>query len=257
MNKVFQTFDEAVADIPDGASIGMDSWAIAVTPQNLIHALRRKGVKDLTIVTHCLIPVIWPEDKAVSPSVLLPQVKKVITSVVGIQQLGAGAFLQEHIERGLEVELTSTGTLSSRLYAGAARLAGFYNPVGVGTVLEEGKEKRVFDGMEYLLEKPIRVDYAFITAHKADGMGNLVYQGICRGDHPMMAMAADVTIAEVDRIVETGELDSESIVTPGIFVDRIVEIPESGYGTARKLKDLITALAEIEDAKRLMFREGR
>jgi 3-oxoacid CoA-transferase A subunit len=143
--------------------------------------------------------------------------------------------------------------MTSRLYAGAACLGGFYNPVGVGTIIEQGKEKRVIDGREYILEKPIKPDYAFIRGHKADRLGNLIYKGIFRGDQPVMAMAAKFTIAEVDEIVEPGEIDAENVVTPGIFVDRIVEIPEHGLGTDRKLKEVIYELYEIEPARKLMW----
>ena len=253
INKLYPSFDEAVADIPDGASIGMDSWAIAATPQNLIAALKRKGVKDLTIATHCFIPMIFGEDKAVMPAVLLPQMKKLITPVVGIRHLGGAEFVQEYKDRGLEVEQTTIGTLSLRLHAGAARLGAFYNPVGVGTIVEEGKEKRVFDGREYILEKPIRLDYAFISAHKADRLGNLVYKGVFRGDGPVMAMAADFTIAEVDEVVEVGELDAEQIITAGVFVDRVVKIPEDGLATSRKFTELIHELHQIGPARKLMF----
>jgi len=256
LNKVLSSFDEAVADIPDGATIGIDSWGISATPQNLIAALRRKGVKDLTIVTHCFIPMIFPEEQAIMPSVLLPQMKKLIAAVVGIQYLGAGAFVKEYVEKGLEVELNTMGTLSSRLYAGAARLGGFYNPVGIGTVIEKGKEKRVIDGKEYIFEKPIKPDYAFILAHKADILGNLVYRGIHRGDHPVMAMASKLTIVEVDEVVEVGEIDAEHVVTPGIFVDRIVKIPQDGFGTSHRLRELIRTLGEIEASRKMMFREA-
>jgi 3-oxoacid CoA-transferase subunit A len=253
LNKVFSSFDEAVADIPDGACIGMDSWGIAATPQNLIAALKRRGTKDLTVVTHCFIPMIFSEDKATMPAVLLPQMKKLITPVVGIRHLGGGSFVQEYVEKGLEVDQTTIGTMTSRLYAGAARLGGIYNPIGVGTIVEEGKEKRVIDGREYILERPIRLDYAFVSAHKADRLGNLVYKGVFRGDGPVMAMAADFTIVEVDEVVEVGEIDAEHIITAGIFVDRIVEIPEDGLATARKLKEMIYELHSIEPARKLMF----
>jgi len=253
INKIVGSFDEAVADIPDGAVIGMDSWAIAATPQNLIAALKRKGVRDITVVTHCFIPMIFGEDKAVMPAVLLPQMKKLITPVVGIRHLGGVAFVQEYIDKGLEVDQTTIGTLSYRLFAGAARFGGFYNPVGVGTIVEEGKEKRVIDGEEYILEKPVRLDYAFVSAHKADRLGNLVYKGVFRGDGPVMAMGAKVTIAEVDEIVEVGEIDAECVITAGIFVDRVVEIPEDGLATKKRLSELIEELHNIEPARKLMF----
>ena len=255
LKKLFSSFDEAVADIPNGASIAMDSWAIAATAQNLIAAIKRKGVKDLTVITHCFIPMIFSEDKAVMPSVLLPQMKKLIAPVVGIPHLGGAEFVREYVEKGLVVEPTSIGTLSSRLYAGAAGLGGIYNPVGIGTLLEKGKEKRTIDGREYILEKPIKPDYAFIRGHKADKLGNLVYKGIFRGDQPAMAMAAKFVIAEVDEIVEVGGIDAEHVITPGIFVDRVVQIPEDGLGTSQKLRELTYELHSIEPARKLMFGE--
>ena len=256
-NKVFAGFDEAVADIPDGASIAMDSWGIPGTAQNLIAALRRKGVKDLCLITHNFIPTIYSEEDALLPSALLPQVKKLITAVVGFPQMGAGAFIKEYVEKGLEVELTSHGILASRLYAGAAGLGGIYNPVGVGTILEERKEKRVIDGKEYILQKPIRPDYAFVVAHQADKMGNLVYLGVFRADQPVMAMAARVTIVEAEEIVEVGEIDPDRVMTPSVFVDRIVEIPEKGYGTAQKRKELVYKLGEIEIVRKMLFDQPR
>ncbi len=255
VNKLYSSFDEAVADIPDGASINMEAWGVAAVPNNLIAAIRRKGTKDLTIITACFIPQVMPEDAFNFPTVLLPQMKKLITGVVGIQRLGAGSFVKEYVERGLEVEVTSFGGFASRLYAGAVGLGGIYDPVGVGTIVEEGKEKRVIDGKEYIFQKPIRADYAFIMAYKADKLGNLVYRGVYRGNQPLMAMAADVTIVEVeDEIVEPGEIDPEHVVTPGIFVDRIVKIPEGGLGSPQKQKETIYKITEIEDARKLMFR---
>jgi len=253
-NKVFAGFDEAVADIPDGSSIAIESWGVPGTAQNLIAALRRKGVKGLTLITHNFIPSIFSEEEALLPVALLPQMKKLIAAVVGIPQLGAGAFVKEYVEKGLEVELTSHGTLASRLYAGAAGLGGIYNPVGVGTILEEGKEKRVIEGKEYILEKPIRPDYAFIVAQRADKLGNLVYLGTFRVNQPVMAMAAKVTIVEANEIVEVGEIDPEHVVTPGIFVDRIVQIPPGGLGTPQKSKELVYRLGEIEIARKMLFR---
>ena len=221
-NKIFASFDEAVSDIPDGATIAIESWGIPACAQNLVAAVKRKGTKDITLVTHNFIPIVLGEEETCFASVLLPQLRKLITPVVGIQQLGAGAFVKEYIEKGLEVELSTHGTMAARLYAGAARLGGFYNPVGVGTVIGEGKETRVIDGKEYIFEKPIQLDYAFVRAHKADRLGNLVFKGIFRGDQPLMVMAARVTIAEVDEIVELGALEPEAIITPGVYVQRIV-----------------------------------
>jgi 3-oxoacid CoA-transferase subunit A len=255
-NKVVDSFDEAVADIPDGSSICMESWGIASVPNNLIAALKRQGAKDLTLITASFVPQVMPETAFNFPTQLLPQTRKLVAGVVGIARLGAGAFVKEYVEKGLEIELTTFGTLATRLYAGAVGLGGIYEPIGVGTVLEEGKEKRVIDGAEYIFEKPIRADYAFILAYRADRMGNLVYKGIYRGNQPAMAMAAKVTIVEVeDAIVEPGEIDPEHVVTPGIFVDRLVKIPEDGLGTLSKQKETIRMLGEIEEARKLMFRK--
>jgi len=253
INKVFSSFDEAVADIPDGASIAIECWGYPATPQNLIAALKRKGAKDLTVITHTFIPMVWDEEDAVLPSLLLPQLKKLIASIVGIMNLGAGDFIKEYVEKGLEVEIMGHGTLAQRLYAGAAGLGGIYDPVGVGTPLEAGKEKRVIKGKEYLFQEPIKPDYAFICAHKADKLGNLVFKGGYRGDQPMMAMAAKTTIVEADKIVEVGEIDPEHVVTPGAFVDRIVEIPEDGYGTPEKGAKLISMLTQISSVRDLLF----
>ena len=253
INKVFSNFDEAVADIPDGASIAIECWGYPATPQNLIAALKRKGSKDLTVITHTFIPMDWPEEDAVLPSLLLPQMKKLITSIAGIMNLGAGAFLQEYVQKGMEVEIAGHGTLAARLQAGALGLGGIYDPIGIGTLLEEGKEKRVIKGKEYLFQEPIKPDYAFICAHKADKLGNLVFKGGYRGDQPAMAMAARTTIVETDKIVEVGEIDPEHVVLPGAFVDHIVEIPESGYGTPEKGAKLINLLTQIGSVRDLLF----
>lgn len=254
-NKVFASFDEAVADIPDRASIATECWGAACLAQNLIAATKKKGVKDITLITHNFLPLpFFTEEEIANLTSLLPQLKKIITPVIGLQILGAGAFVKEYVEKGLEVEFTSHGTLASRLYAGAAGLGGIYNPIGIGTILEKGKEKRVIDGKEYILEMPIRPDYAFIRAYKADKLGNMIYWGIYRADQPVMAMAAKTTIAEVDEIVEVGEIDPEQVVTPGIFVDRIVKVPEGGLGSTEQMKGLLRKLGEIELVRKILFR---
>jgi 3-oxoacid CoA-transferase len=257
LNKVFPSFDAAVADIPDGASIVMECWGVSATPQNLIAATKRQGARDLAIITHNFVPLpLGSEDEVTMPPVLLPQMKRLTSAVVGFQQLGAGAFVKEYVERGLEVELSTHGTLASRLYAGAAGLGGFFNPVGVGTILAQGKEHRTIDGREYTFEEPIRADYAFIRGHKADRLGNIVYQGTFRADQPVMAMAARVTIAEVDEIVEVGEIDPEHVATPGIFVDRVVQIPPDGLGTIERKRELINRLGDFEMSRKMLFRQA-
>ena len=255
LNKIYGTFDEAVADIPDGASIAVECWGIPGTAQNLIAAVKRKSINNLTVITHNFFPMIgFSEEEATTPTALLPQLKKLITTVVGVRQLGAGEFVKEYIERGLEVELSTHGTLASRLYAGAAGLGGFFNPVGVGTILAEGKERRIIGDKEYIFEGPIKPDYAFIRGYKADRLGNLIYQGTYRTDQPVMAMAAGVTIAEVEEIVKVGEIDPEHVVTPGAFVDRIVKIPEDGLGTRRKRREMINKFGSIDIARKMLFR---
>jgi 3-oxoacid CoA-transferase A subunit len=254
-NKIYNSFDDAVADIEDGASIAIECWGTTALSQNLVAALKKNGAKDLTLITHNFIPMVFfTEEDVVNLEQLLPQLKKIITPVVGLQHLGGGAFVKEYVDKGLELELTSHGTLASRLYAGAAGLGGIYNPVGVGTILEEGKEKREIDGKEFILEMPIRPDYAFVRAHKADTYGNLIYRGVYRADQPVMAMAAKKTIAEVDEIVEIGEIDPEHVVTPSIYVDRIVKVPEGGFGSNERAKEMITKLGENEMVRQLLFR---
>jgi 3-oxoacid CoA-transferase subunit A len=261
-NKVFNSFDEAVADIPDGASIATGCWGMTSLSQNLIAALKRKGAKELTLIVHNIIPIplnlipdlVSIEDQIADLTLLLPQLKRLITAVVGLQILGGGAFLKQYVGQGLEVELTSHGVLAARLFAGAAGFGAFYSPVGIGTILEKGKEKRVINGKEYLLEMPIKPDYAFIRGYKADKLGNLVYKGVYREDHPAMAMAARVTIAEVDEIVEIGEIDAEHVVTPSIFVDRIVKVPEGGLGSSQREKEMLSKLGEMEAVRAFLFR---
>ena len=255
-NKVFSSFDEAVADIPDGASIVSECWGVTAMPQNLVAALAKQGAKNLTLITHNFLPSVMKFDDIPSSNLadLLPQLKRIITPVVGLAQLGAGAFVKEWVDKGLEIELSSHGTLAARLYAGAAALGGIYNPVGVGTILEEGKEKRIIDGKEYIFEKPIRPDYAFIRAYKADTLGNLIFWGVYRADQPIMAMAAKCTIVEADEIVEPGEIDAEHVITPGIFVDRMVKIPEDGMGSLKNLKLGIGKIAEIDILRKFLFK---
>ena len=166
---------------------------------------------------------------------LADQVKKLITAWPGTSIIGIESRMEERIKKGdADLELMSHGILVERIRAGGSGIGGFYSPIGVGTIVEEGKEKRIIDGKEYLFEKPLTSDFGFIRAHKADRMGNLVYRGSGRACNPIIAMASKVTIAEVDEIVETGELDPEVIVTPGIFVDRVVKIPEGGLGSSKE-----------------------
>lgn len=222
-NKICKDFYEAVSDVPNGASIMISlCTGPAGIAQNLILALRDHGAKNLTIIANGLGPMTGTHSLRdfkpyIGPRVLVEsgQVRKVIVAYL--------AGFAEFSESKVEIELHPTGTLTEKIRAGGVGLGGFYSPVGADTVAVEGKEHRIINGKEYVLETPLRADYAFIRGYKADKMGNLVYRGVMRNTNPIMAMAADICIAEVDDIVETGELDPEHIVTPGCFIDRIVK----------------------------------
>ncbi|GIW07312.1 MAG: 3-oxoadipate CoA-transferase subunit A [Dehalococcoidia bacterium] len=211
------TPDEAVADIPNGASIMIGGFAGGGQPFELVRALARHGARDLTIITNN-ISVHDNTD-------LLAQhglIRKAIASFPVPASEAANTALERQFKAGLiEVESVPQGTLVERIRAGGAGLGGFYTPTGVGTRAAEGKEVRVIDGREYLFELPLRADYALIRAAQADTMGNLVYRGTARNFNPVMATAADIVICQVEELVPAGVLDPERIGTPGIFVDRL------------------------------------
>ena len=234
ISKVVASFEEAVADIPDGATLMVDGFAgPGGTSQNLIRALRDQGARDLTIISNTagLASVIGfgtlPGDTPVDIGILVDneQIKKVVASFpVSPSPSRPTSFERAYKEGKAELELVPQGTLAERIRAGGAGIAGFYTPTGVGTQLAEGKGTRTFDGREYVLELPLKADFALLRGHKADLMGNVVYRGTSRNFNGVMATAARVTIMEVDEVVEVGELDGHDIHTPGIYVNRIVEI---------------------------------
>lgn len=234
MNKVYDTCDAAVADIFDGATIMIGGFgSFGGLPRNLLVALTKQGAKNLTIIANAggvgfeLSKRIKPEGYQDS-GILYEngQIKKFIGSVPALGGMPPTAPLEKAYNEGkIEIETVPQGTLAERIRAGAGGLGGFYTPVGVGTVVEQGKEKKVINGREYILELPLTADFALIKAHKADTLGNLVYKGTARCFNPIMAMAAKVTIVEVDKLVQPGELDPEVIITPHIYVDRITEVP--------------------------------
>jgi len=234
-SKIFETFAQAVADIPDGATIMIGGFGHAVDkPQNLISALRDRGVRNLTIIANSAgaagrLGIGSLGGKPfVDEEILVEnrQVKKVICSVpASLVMSKPNAFEKQYLAGEIELEYVPQGTLAERIRAGGAGVGAFYTPTGVGTLVEKGKEKRVIDGKEMLLEFALRADYALIKAYRADTMGNLIYRGIMRSFNAIMAMAAKVTIAEVEQIVPTGEIEPEAVVTPAIFVDRLIEIP--------------------------------
>jgi len=230
INKVY-SIDEAVKDIPDGASIMIGNWGTpGDNPQNLILALCKQGARNLTLICSnggmSDVTEYVKGQKYVDPHVLSKnnQVRKIICSVpFGIRPGVESITYKKYVAGELEIEHIPQGTLAERIRAGGFGIGGFYTRTGVGTVVEKGKEKRVIDGKEYLLESPLKADYALVRAYKADRYGNLVYRRAMRTFGPLVATAARVTIAEVDEIVELGELDPDAIVTPAVFVDRVVE----------------------------------
>lgn len=233
INKVFKSPDDAVSDIFDGATIMIGGFgSFGGLPIALIGALARQGAKELTIIANMggvgfeLTRQIKPEGYQ-DTGILFEnnQVKKFIGSMPALGGMPPTSPLERmHNEGKVEIEMVPQGTLAERMRIGAGGLGGFYTPVGVGTVVESGKEKKIINGREYILELPLVADFALIKAHKADTLGNLVYRGTARCFNPVMAMAAKVTIAEVDGLLEAGELDPEVIVTPHVYVNRIVEV---------------------------------
>lgn len=217
MNKVLATADEAVAAIPDGASIMMGGFGLCGIPEHLIAALLRRGTRNLTIISNNA----GIDDYGVGPLLKSRQVRKMISTYVGENKEFERQFLQKEIE----VELVPQGTFSERMRAAGAGIGGFFTPTGAGTLIAEGKESRVIDGRAYILEAPLSADFAFIKAWKGDRVGNLVYRKTARNFNPMMAAAARHTIAEVEELVETGALDPDGIHTPGIFVKRLLQGP--------------------------------
>jgi len=229
--KVWPSFDEAVADIPDGACVMIGGWTGPTSmPQNLILALRDNGARDLTIVSAIMglggrNPLV-PGATYIDPGILIEnkQVRKGITSWArSISPDVAAPVERAYLSGEIELELVPMGTLLERIRAGGAGIGGFYTRIGAGTQLAEGKEERLLGGQRYVLELPLTADYALIRAHRADTMGNLVYRGTSRYNCPAMAIAARTTIVEVTEIVEPGEIDPNVIVTPGVYVDRIVQ----------------------------------
>ncbi len=214
MNKVFPSVAEALFDLTDGATIMAGGFGLCGIPENLIRAIRDKGVKDLTFISNNA----GIDDEGLGLLLQTRQVKKMISSYVGENKI----FEQQFLNGELEVELVPQGTLAERIRAGGAGIPAFYTPTGVGTKVAEGKEVRVFDGKEYLLERGLTADFAIIKAWKGDRWGNLVYRKTARNFNPMMATAARVTIAEVEELVELGDIDPDLVHTPGIFVQRVV-----------------------------------
>jgi 3-oxoadipate CoA-transferase alpha subunit len=208
--------DEAVAGTRDGATVLIGGFGLAGMPVRLIDALVRQGATDLTVVSNNA----GNGDTGLAALLAAGRVRKMICSFP--RQADSWVFDRLYRAGEVELEVVPQGNLAERMRAAGAGIGAFFCPTGVGTPLAEGKETREIDGRHYLLEYPIRGDVALIGAHVADRMGNLVYRKTARNFGPVMATAAATTIAEVSQVVETGELDPEAVVTPGIFVDRVV-----------------------------------
>lgn len=215
MNKVIGSAAEAVSDIQDGATIMMGGFGLCGIPENLIAALREKGIKNLTVISNNA----GVDEFGIGLLLQTRQVKKMVSTYVGENKL----FEELVLSGELEIELVPQGTFAERIRAGGAGIGGFYTPTGFGTLIAEGKESREIDGKMHILENPLKADFALVKAWKGDNWGNLVYRKTARNFNPMMATAGITTIAEVEEIVERKDLDPECIHTPGIYVQRILQ----------------------------------
>jgi len=214
MNKVVASADEAVHDVQDGASLMVGGFGLCGIPEDLIEALFRKGVKNLTTISNNA----GVDQFGLGKLLQSRQIKKHIGSYVGENKL----FEQLVLAGELDLELNPQGTLAERIRAGGAGIAAFYTPTGFGTLVAEKKETREFNGRPYVMELGLRADFALVKAWKGDRWGNLVYRKTARNFNPMMATAGRVTIAEVEQLVEVGEIPPDEVHTPGIFVNRII-----------------------------------
>ncbi|HUJ49725.1 MAG TPA: CoA transferase subunit A [Bryobacteraceae bacterium] len=214
MNKVVASADAAVADIPDGATVMVGGFGLCGNPENLIAALVRKGVKGL----HTIANNVGVDGQGLGLLLSAGMIVSHIGSYVGENKL----LEQLVLEGKIDLKLIPQGTLAESIRAGGAGIPAFYTPAGVGTVVAEGKEQREFNGRTYLLETALQADFALVKAWRGDTMGNLVYRKTARNFNPMMATAAKITIAEVEELVEPGAIDPDHVVTPGIYVQRIV-----------------------------------
>ena len=228
MNKVLASADEAVAVIPDGASIMMGGFGLCGIPENLIAALHRRGTKDLTVISNNA----GIDQFGVGPLLHARRIRKMIATYVGENR----EFERQYLAKEIEVELVPQGTFSERMRAAGAGIGGFFTPTGAGTLIAEGKESRMINGRPFILEAPLHADFAFVKAWKGDRTGNLIYRKTSRNFNPVMATAARHTIAEVEQLVEPGALDPDGIHTPGIYVKRIVQ----GTGYDKRIEKKVT-----------------
>jgi len=215
MNKVVSSADDAVRDIPDGATMMLGGFGLCGIPENLIDAVVRRGVKGLKTISNNMGVDGFGMGRMLEAGM--------IASHTG-SYVGENKLLETLVIAGkLDLTLVPQGTLAERIRAGGAGIPAFFTPAGAGTIVAEGKEQREFDGRLHVLELGLKADFALVKAWKGDRMGNLIYRKTARNFNPMMATAAEVTIAEVEEIVEVGALDPDQVMTPGIYVDRILQ----------------------------------
>ena len=229
-NKVYPSLDAAVADIPDGSTIMFPGFGPAGLPRNLIGALLRQGAKEITGIcnNHGRVGNLMDVGRLIEAG----RVKKMICAFTAAPHPSQALTFEKLHESGeIEAELVPQGTLAERIRAAAAGIGAFYTPTGVGTEVAQGKEHRVINGREYLLEHPLPADYAFIRAYRSDTWGNLQYRLSQRNFNPIMAQAARITIVEVEEpILDLGAIDPDQVHTPGVYVDRVVRIPPPPEG---------------------------
>lgn len=217
MQKVLSSADEAVADVRDGATLVVGGFGLCGIPENLIGALVKRGVKELTVVSNnCGV-----DDWGLGLLLRNRQIRKMVSSYVGEN----AEFERQFLSGELEVELVPQGTLAERMRAGGAGIPAFYTPAGAGTLVAQGKETHTFDGRDYLLERGILGDFSLIAAWRGDRLGNLVYRKSARNFNPMAVTAGRIAIAEVEELVEVGSLDPECVHTPGVYVNRMIVAP--------------------------------
>src|SRR5512141_1667684 len=214
INKVVGSAAEALRDVRDGATLVVGGFGLCGIPENLIQALVDRGVKNLT----CVSNNAGVDDWGLGLLLQTKQIRKMVSSYVGEN----AEFERQYLAGELAVEFCPQGTLAERMRAGGAGIAGFYTPTGAGTIVAEGKETKVFDGREYVLERGLVGDFALVAAWKADRLGNLVYRKTARNFNPMAATAGKITIAEVEELVPAGGIDPDEVDTPGVYVHRVV-----------------------------------
>ena len=215
MNKVVANADEAIQDLPNGATLMIGGFGLCGIPENLIRALVRRGTRNLTTISNN----VGVDGYGMGLLLGAGQIRRHFGSYVGENRL----LEQMVLEKKIDLELVPQGTFSERIRAGGAGIPAFFTPTGVGTLVAENKETREFDGRTYVMERALKADFAFVRAWKGDKWGNLVYRKTARNFNPMMATAAKITIAEVENLVEVGELDPDLVHTPSIYVQRIFQ----------------------------------